>query len=329
MVNQFLPHVDPNHPVLRQDYAVSTPPVEEMARTLGDWIDQRQPGGYIYGPSRFGKSRGVRWLLQRNLEERFQGSLPLHIWVRPPGVQVTESAFWRGWLRAVNHRYAGKRRSADELRDVFKQFLLTGGASSFTNLIILLVDEAQDMSIREWGWLLGIQNELDYEGYRLSVFSVASHQMGYQYELMARADYAHIAARFMVAHWKFPGLCSEEEVAFVLHGYDTASEWPTSTGVSYLAHFAPAEFARGERLHDCARTIWRVLNALLPDQYRGEVTFPMQHLARAVEEVLRRLGRGDDWDETTSESVWLQLFAETHFSDHMRLIAASASPRRA
>ena len=40
-------HLDPNHPVLLQEYAVFTPPVHAMAQTIGDWIDQRQPGGYM------------------------------------------------------------------------------------------------------------------------------------------------------------------------------------------------------------------------------------------------------------------------------------------
>lgn len=64
-------HLDPRHPVLLQEYAVFTPPVHAMAQTIGDWIDQRQPGGYIHGPSRFGKSRGVKWHLKNVLEDRF------------------------------------------------------------------------------------------------------------------------------------------------------------------------------------------------------------------------------------------------------------------
>lgn len=320
-------HVDPRHPLLLQEYAVFTPAIDEMARTLGDWIDQRQPGGYIYGPSRFGKSRGVKWHLSLLLSERFQHALPLHILARPPGNQVTESAFWRGWLRAVKHSYAEGRRGADGLREIFKQFLLTRGASNETNLIVLLIDEAQDMTVREWGWLHGLQNDLDLEGYRLSVFSVASHQMGYQYELMARADYAHFAARFMVAYWRFPGLLSQREIDFVLQGYDTASEWPAGSGTSYLAHFAPEAFARGERLSHSASDIWSVLVAMLPPGYRGEENFPMQHLARAVEEVLRRLAAGTSWHEATSPDAWLRAFEQTHLTDHMRLISAGASYR--
>ena len=76
-------HLDPHHPVLMQEYAVFTPPVHAMAQKIGDWIDQRQPGGYIHGPSRFGKSRGVKWHMKAVLEDRFGKRIPLHIWSRP------------------------------------------------------------------------------------------------------------------------------------------------------------------------------------------------------------------------------------------------------
>ena len=38
-----LPHR--NHPVIRRDYAVFTPPMEAMINTIGDWIEQQVTGG--------------------------------------------------------------------------------------------------------------------------------------------------------------------------------------------------------------------------------------------------------------------------------------------
>src|SRR4051794_1168204 len=80
---------------------------------------------------------------------------------------------------------------------------------------------------------------------------------GYTYELLGRADQAHVAARFMVAHWPFPGLCNPDEVEYVLMGYDDLSEWPEGSGTSFLAHFAPVAFAQGARLAPSRDTVWR------------------------------------------------------------------------
>lgn len=328
MRSQLPSHLNPKHPVLLQEYAVFTPPVHAMAQTIGDWIDQRQPGGYIYGPSRYGKSRGVKWHVRSILEDRFGKRIPLHIWTRPPDSHVNENEFWLSLGLAAGFRYAKTRATRGDRRRSLLELLIASANSCGSNFIVLLIDEAQSMTFTEWSWMLGLQNALDWEGYRLSVFSIASHEMGYTYELLGKADHAHIAARFMVAHWAFPGLGSVDEVEFVLKGYDEASEWPDGSGTTYLAHFAPQAFALGCRLAPHALVIWRVLNALLPPHYAGEMSYPMQHIARAVEEIMVSAARGQAWEDVTSESSWLEAIAQTQFTDHMRLISAGLPRKR-
>ncbi|WP_261214316.1 ATP-binding protein [Variovorax sp. CY25R-8] len=298
-----------------------------MASVLGDWIDQRQPGGSIYGPSRFGKTRGMRWHLKELLSDRFGKSIPLHMWTRPPDSHASESEFWRSILAASGHRYAQLKAHRGDRRRMLQELLISTARQADGNFVALLIDEAQAMSLKEWTWLLGLQNALDWEDYCLSVFSVSSHQMGYQYQLMAHSDHAHVAARFMVANWQYPGLSCEGEISYVLQGYDSESEWPRGSGFSYLKYFAPEPYARGERLTHCASTLWRVLNALLPEDYGGESNFPMQHLTRSVEKILINLARGENWEDSTSEAAWLNALIETRFTDHMRLISSDI-PRK-
>jgi hypothetical protein len=321
-------HVDSNHPVLLQQYAVHTPAIEDMARTLGDWIAQKKTGGSIYGPSRFGKTKGMQWHLPGLLLQRFGKAVPLHMWTRTPDIQNSQAEFWKSLLKATGHRYAKDRNSWGIRREMFAEHLMSTAKACGGNFVALLIDESQVMTLREWTWLLGLQNTLDAEHHRFSVYTVSSHQMGYQYELMSHSDHPHVAGRFMVAHAPFSGLTSEEEIKFVLEGYDFASEWPRRSGVSYLAHFAPDAYTRGERLANCASTVWRVMNALLPEDYGGEANFPMQHLALSVETILMNLAHGEDWEDTTGEEAWLEAFVETGLTDHMRLISAELPRRR-
>lgn len=328
MRSNLPPHLNPQHPVLLQEYAVFTPPVHAMAQKIGDWIDQRQPGGYIHGPSRFGKSRGVKWHMKSILEERFGKRIPLHIWTRPPDSHVSESDFWVSLGLAVGFRYAPTRATRGDRRRLLMEFLIATATACESNFVALLVDEAQAMTFREWNWLLGLQNAMDWEGYRLSVFSIASHQMDYTYELLGMSDHAHVAARFLVAHWPFPGITSADEIEFVLKGYDEASDWPPQSGISYLAHFAPDPYASGARLAPCAGAVWQVLNSLLPAHYNGDTEFPMQHIARAVEEILVGVARGEDWESATAQARWIDALALTQFTDHMRLISAAVQRKR-
>ncbi|WGT63752.1 ATP-binding protein [Variovorax paradoxus] len=321
-------HVDSNHPLLQQQYAVHTPPIEDMAQTLGDWIARKKTGGSIHGPSRFGKSKGMQWHLLALLQQRFGRAIPLHMWSRIPEIQNSQTEFWKALLVATGHRYANDRHTCAARHTMFAEHLMSTAKACGSNFVALLIDEAQSMTLKEWNWILGMQNLLDFQQHRLSVYTVSSHQMGYHYELMSHSDHAHVAARFMVAHAPFSGLTCEEEIKFVLEGYDFASEWPKRSGVSYLAHFAPEAYARGERLARCAPTVWRVMNALLPQDYGGDPNFPMQHLALSVETILLNLAHGEDWEDVTGEEAWLEAFVDNAFTDHMRLISAELPRRR-
>jgi len=326
MIFSLPEHIDPRHCIVTQQYAVYTPPMHDMIKQIGDWIDQQRPGGYIYGASRLGKSRGVKWHLNDVLEERFKVVLPLVVWNRRPDSQVSEAGFWHQLLLASHFEFVDPAKPPKKAEAIFmcKQRFIAIAKSAQRNYVVLLIDEAQDLSFREWKWLVGLQNQLDYEGYLLSVFSVGSHQLGYRHEYMASTGNAHVAARFMAAHARFHGLRSAMEIQYALNGYDVDSEWPLGSGVSFLQYFSPGDFVRGRRLSDSAQSLWKALVELSPNSARKHLEFPMQHVAKTVESMLFRLAKGENWDDVTSYDSWLNGLFKTNFSDHMRIISTAS-----
>ncbi|QOT81578.1 ATP-binding protein [Cupriavidus basilensis] len=318
--------IDPRHCIVTKQYAVYTPPMHEMIEQIGEWIDQQRPGGYIYGASRLGKSRCVQWYVANELQERFKAVMPLVVWNRRPDSHSSEAGFWHQLLLASRFEFANPAKPPKKAEGIYlcKQRFIAIANNAQRNYMVLLIDEAQDLTLREWKWLVGLQNELDYEGYLLSVFSVGSHQLNYRHEYMAITGNAHVAARFMAAHARFHGLRSPEEIGYVLNGYDIDSEWPPSSGVPYLAHFAPADYAAGRRLAECAALLWKALMELSPQSARGHFEFPMQHVAKATEAILFQLARGEDWADVTSYESWLRELAKANFPDHMRIISTGS-----
>lgn len=314
------PHINRKHPILTGVYAVFTPAIDQLGERLGDWIDSRITGAYVYGPSRFGKTRAVRFFLKKLLEERFGEAIPLHVWSRP-FAQKSPSELYRSILDALHHGYGGNRAGANDRLNILTEYFIAESDKCDTNAVYLIIDEAQDMTTNEWHWLLAIQNELDSEGYSFSVFSIASHQMAYQFDLLSRTGNPHVGARFLVDHWAFPGIQSVGELEFILDGYDTQSQWPRDNGVSYLQHFAPKIFERNKRLASCADSIWECLIALLPEGAKIEANFPMKHLALATQDILLKLASGDDWEDATSQQSWLNALTQHRLADHMRAIS--------
>jgi hypothetical protein len=321
MPSQLPERIDPDHPIIRQEYAVYTPPINQMIETISSWVDRRVPGGYIYGASRFGKSRGVRFHVRRELELSFKSALPLVVWVRPSDMQKSERAFWHEILCASGFEFVmpDKPKGATESRYLVQQRLMTIARDARTNYVILMIDEAQDLTFHEWRWLTGLQNKLDYYGFRFSVFSIGTQQLAYEHSLLGKSGNAHVAARFMVESTRFHGLSSVRELRYVLTGYDEDSEWPIGSGRSFHQYFSPKGFDEGQRLAATAKQFWAALRELVPKSKE----FPMQHIAFAVEGTLKRLAQGADWNELTSQQGWRDALTETSLHKHMAIVSTA------
>lgn len=320
-----LPHekFDINHPLISQEYAVYTPMIDEMALTVGNWIDELRPGGYIYGASRFGKSKGVNWFLNQILKERFGVTLPLVIWSRRE-TQYSESEFWHELLIAAEFEFVdhSKRPRKSEGFHLFVMRLISLAKVALRNHVILVIDEAQGLTFKEWLWLVGLYNALDKKNTRLTLISIGSHQMGYKHELMSVSGNAHVAARFMSCHAKFHGIRSQDELTYVLLGYDEASEWPAGSGTSYFAYFAPEHFRSGKRLSSCAEVIWAVLTELRPDNVKKRnLEYPMQHICWAIESAIFRLALGANWSDVMSYGTWMSELKKVELPLHLKIIS--------
>lgn len=325
-----------NHPIVTQEYAVYTPPMEAMIVTIGNWIDQRVTGGYIFGPSRFGKSRTVKWFVRTELEARFKGKLPLIVWIRKDTQSMGEAEFWNMLLLAAKYEFIDPLRPKKKsvARYLFSQHLQTLARLSRCNYVVLIIDEAQRVSTNELTWLMGVQNELDDEGIRMTTVQVGSHALGYVPDYMARTGYAHVTARFFAQDAAFHGIRSAEELKYVLNGYDVDSEWPKKSGISFLQFFSAEDFAKGRRLANHASDLWDAFSELRPPELKeGKKTrisfeLPMKHVAVTVETILKDLAGGsNDWDSVMDKTYLLNTIAKTKFTDFLRRLLPPVGER--
>lgn len=209
-------------------------------------------------------------------------------------------------------------------RFLFSEHLITLAASSRCNYVVLLIDEAQRLTTNELIWLLGLQNELDDRGVRLTTVLVGSHELGYVPDYLARTGYPHVTARFFAQDAAFHGLRSIEELEFVLNGYDVDSEWPPESNISFLQFFSPDAFAEGHRLSIHAKELWTAFEMLKPPELmagamaRIPFELPMLHVALTVEAILKQLNKSGKWDLVLQRENLLKTIGKTKFTDFLR-----------
>ena len=309
--------------------------MDAMIETIGNWIDQRVTGGYIYGPSRFGKSRAVKWFVRIVLSARFKGKLALVVWIRKDTQLMGEAEFWNMLLLAAKYEFIDpcKPKKKAVARFLFSEYLQTLARSSLCNFVVLIIDEAQRLSANELIWLMGLQNELDDEGIRLTLVQIGSHELGYVPDYLARTGYAHVTARFFAQDAAFHGLRGVEELRYVLNGYDVDSEWPKNSGISFLQCFAPNSFSEGRRLASHASDLWDAFSDLRPPELtKGKMAripfeLPMKHVAVTVESILKNLAAGQDWDSVLKKEYLLNMIAKTKFTDFLRRLLPPQLPK--
>lgn len=106
------PHIPRDHPVVTRDYSLFTPAIQDMADSIGGWLDDQVDGATIFGPSRFGKSSAVDHWLQRLLSERHGGYVPMVVWSHTDsGSAQAVGRFYAHLLDASSHPFAKAVRS--------------------------------------------------------------------------------------------------------------------------------------------------------------------------------------------------------------------------
>ena len=318
--------------MLRQAYAVFTPPIQDLVNNITNWIDQQETGAYIHGPSRFGKTTAIQNFLRDMLIERFGEPVPLVIWNRPSfGGRLSEGRFWREILRALNCKLADIRgKLTEDYREQVLSSLTAEAIQAHVRYVVLVIDEGQAISDDELEWLLGLQNDLKLRsGIRLSLFLVGAHQIGYVFSSLAMTNNRHLAARFLSADASFHGLRSAKEFEFALAGYDNDSEWPPGSGTTYTSYFAPEAYASGFRLSDSADLLWQSMIALLPSEIDSVREFPMKHVAHSAERALKDLARGVNPDDAVSRQAWVDRLDSLQFSRNMRIVVDMPRKKKA
>lgn len=320
-------HIAKDHPVVTREYSLFTPSINDMVNAIAAWLDDQVDGATIYGPSRFGKSNAVDHWLQNLLSERHGGYVPMVIWSHmDPGGQSSVGRFYAHLLDASNHELAKAAKSPLDRQHMLIERWIWMARKGGGRFLVLVIDEAQSMTQREWIWLVELHSTLEKNHVRLCVFSIASLQFYDEPIGMALSGGAHVAARFMLESRQFHGVRSVEELRYVLSGYDEDSEWPQGSGLSFTAGLAPDAWEDGFRMGDNAESLMYAMTESLGANYLGPIDFPMKTVAQVSRNALLRIAGGDDWKEVTKKGAWLQAVSQ---SSHKALMAiASAGARK-
>ncbi len=165
-----------DHPIETGNFIISTPQIEQLAEKIQFWLDNRISGAIIYGKPRIGKTYALKLISETLFKQAYH--IPCFYMSAIREKRPSESAFYTYMLRAFHHPHINSSaRNTYQKRSKLLDYLTLIAQDSKQERIILIIDEAQNLTDFHYDWLIGIYNELDYQGIQLVTFLIGQQQL--------------------------------------------------------------------------------------------------------------------------------------------------------
>lgn len=270
-------------------FQVNTVVSSEFLALLQEWIEEGSHGALVYGRPRLGKTCGSRWALKQ-LSRLIGCHIPCYEVPVRRNAADSDRSFYQHVLSCVGHRHPSQGTNPEK-KDRLSRFLISKATRSELKTVVLLWDEAQLLSDADYLRLLTLGNELDKEGCRLFCLLVGQPELEGKKKELIESGMEQFVSRYMVREMEFRGLCSEEEVASCLAGFDS-TEYPPGQGTRFPEHFIPEACEQGFHLENLAPFFWKHFGSAWAESLPGPVEIPMSNLVYALIKLLRACFRG-------------------------------------
>ena len=155
-------------------------------------------------------------------------------------------------------RYAPRVAPAlAEKRDQVHRALLA--LSGEAKHLFLLIDEAQELSNKEFAWMKAVINGLSREGVKVTTVLFGQRELKKRREDLYAEGRSDLGDRFMKRLHEFKGIRSEADILALLTAMDEKSEFPPGSGWSYTQLLFPRAHAAGFRFASFAKEVWECL----------------------------------------------------------------------
>jgi hypothetical protein len=314
------PKVEPGvHPIQTTRYLLFTPSIEALLNEVCQWIENRVPGGMVYGKPRIGKTRAIKYL-RLLLIQKFSDTLPIITLSCNDYTVPREGAFFQDLLRVAGHA-VWKGGNAAAKRHRLNEFLIQKIELSGHDRLILFVDEAQKLHEQHYKWLIDLHNELDRHGLVLIVVLVGQEELLHQFSTFQLTKKTQIIGRFMSHQFRFRGLKSAHEMRTCLRNYDVNSEYPPGSSFAFTRYYFPAAFESGLRLEKYASVLWEAFREVREEaQLPITREIPMQYFCRTVEYVLKQFGTLEELARDLSLAQWKEAISKSGYANAERYI---------
>lgn len=292
------------------EFCIVTPEIIKLKKNIVKWISDGIPGGIIYGRPRIGKTYAILYIL-KELKKIYGSELPVYI-LNTSNHTPKAIYFYSEFLKCVGHAEFA-RGTACVLKDRLLNRLFSDACSTRSHKIVLFVDEAYNMTEKDFSWLMDIYNNLFINDVHMYVFLVGSEELMARKHALVLAKQHQIVGRFMVNEWCFHGIRNEKEMTICLANYDKPMNIGDHT-IIMTKEFYPQAFADGKKLYNSAGTLMNLFrDAMNEINLPSNSEIPMMYFVNTVKHCLEDYGETGKKLYFPDEKAWKNSIDESGY----------------
>lgn len=241
-------------------YTIPTKSILDLQNKVEEWIAMNDCGAIIYGESRVGKTRAIRYISQ-HLKHKYSSQLPIYTFTATDHIP-TQKTFYASLLASIGHEEPYKG-TAVQMRQRLVHRIIVNALDTKYRRAVLFIDEAYLLNDKEYLWLIDIYNELNLHDILFTVFLFGTKELKEQKTGYISAGKKQIVLRFMVNEFEFKGITNERDAAICMASMDKPfrpTDWKESVILSDF--FFPIAYQDGFKLSAYAKDLWNAFETV-------------------------------------------------------------------
>ncbi|MEX3964520.1 ATP-binding protein [Paraburkholderia sp. EG286B] len=291
------------------DGVIWTPEIESMVQWVALLVRIDVPGAEVYGKMRIGKSFAAAYL-RETLSSVVGYPVEVIAWEISENSEDRPREFLQARMVESGYR-AISPRDVEVLKDRFFPFLVQRCAAKGTRRLIVVIDEAQNLTRRQFGYLVGYFNKLTTAGLKPFFLLIGQPELGSPIDLNGVGRDMQIVGRFRVNQHHFRGVALER-IEDVLKQFDCSG--PDGGPPESMTSFLPQAYSNGWRIVDLAPALREgVLLVKQKHNVSDEIRLPMQFVRSTISAYIHRLAHSDLNPAHASAAVMIDCMQECGF----------------
>ncbi|WP_420473691.1 ATP-binding protein [Noviherbaspirillum sp. ST9] len=311
-------------PTSKRDYEVVTPMMKDVLDLVCLEVERMATGIAIYGPSRIGKSRTIRYVLSE-IRRKYPSVVCVNA-VMVDRKTRSDTRFFKG-LATDMHLDIPVLGDGDDIRTAMIRHLLVRCAETHDPRVLIILDEAQRIKPHEYSYLIDLTNHLEKYGVSPTVILVGQPELLEQRDELIRLRRKDVIGRFLENPLSLEGVSCEEELADILRQFDdpTAMRFPPDSNTCITAAYVSQLYARGFRLGEMAQPMWKAIDKAA-SQLNASPVIGMRSLTQTIEMGLTSLAASGESQQAKSENWWKLILQDSGYLKHLVVISMSSMP---